>query len=238
MNRLNPDDRMRAKKLFEEAIAIDPEYVSPYVYLGVCHVLDVMNHTTKSPRKSIAEASKLAQKAQAMDEYHAHLYTLLGMLHMSAGEMDKAIAAYERAVELNPSDGINLSSLGLNLTAIGKPQEAIPILERALRVDPLEPSFAYWGLGMANRAMERYETAIRYFKKSLEGNPKNLIVLVNLAPCYVILGRDEEARGVAVEILKLHPNFSVEKWMKKSPAKDPVKKEKMKAALLKAGLPE
>ena len=54
----------------------------------------------------------------------------------------------------------DLSTLGISLCAMGKPQAAIPICNRALRVDPLESSHTYLVLGYAYELMKRYEEAI------------------------------------------------------------------------------
>ncbi len=236
--RMNLEDRIRAKKLFEEAIALDPEYPTPYAGLGWCHVMDVMQGTTKSPKESMMQASKLAQKALDMDDNLPRGHFLLGYIHFAAGQWEKAIPALERSLELNPNDSGNLFLFARSLAALGKPQEAIPLFHKALRVDPLNSYFPYWGLGATNLEMERYEEAINYLRKSLESNPKNTPVLAQLAFCYVVLERKEEARGVVDEILKLNPKFSVNKLVERYPSRDQVLKQRMQGALLKAGLPE
>ena len=239
LDQQNPEDRIRARKLFEEAIALDPEYAAPYAFLGACLTIDVMQASTKSPMKDIMEASKLAQKALALDETHPTIHHVFGGLYLGALQFDKAIVAFERAVELNPNMSISLVLLGHSLCGIGKPQEAIPIYEKALRVDPLEPSWAYWGLSYANEIMKNNEEAISYYKKALEVKPKFFWVLIGITQSYIALGRDDEARAMVTEILKLNPRFSVKAYAKTwPPIKDQAIKERMMAALLKAGLPE
>ena len=86
--------------------------------------------------------------------------------------------------------------------------------------------------------MERYEEAINYLKKSLESNPTNISSRAQLAYCYFADGREEEARALAGEILNLNPKFSVKKWLERYPSRDKALKDRIQAALLKAGLPE
>jgi len=235
---MNPDDRIRAKKLIEEAIVLDQDYPAPYTLLGLCHVLDVMDGISKTPKESLMEASKLAQKTLNMDETLPTAYFLSGFLQYAAGQWERAIPAFERALEIDPYFSYCLRLIGMSLKALGKLQEAIPIFHRALRVDPLNPSDTYWGLGDTYLSMERYDEAIRYLKKSLASNPKNAVVLRLLTFCYVAVGRDEEARAVAAEILKVQPKFSVKKWLKRYSSRDQDLKERIQAALLKVGLPE
>ena len=109
---------------------MDPEYAAPYAFIGACLTMDVMQASTKSPMKDIMEASKLAQKALALDETYPTVHHVFGALYLGALQFDKAIVAFERAVELNPNMSISLVCLGHSLCGIGKPQEAIQVLEQ------------------------------------------------------------------------------------------------------------
>ncbi len=51
-------------------------------------------------------------------------------------------------------------------------------------------------------------------------------------------GRDEEARAAAKEALRINPKFSVERYMRTQPLKDPAARERLAQAFKKAGLPD
>ena len=51
-------------------------------------------------------------------------------------------------------------------------------------------------------------------------------------------GSEEEARAGAKEILRINPKFSVERYMKANPLKDPAARDRLAQALRKAGLPD
>ena len=53
---------------------------------------------------------------------------------------------------------------------------------------------------------------------------------------YSELGREEEARAAGAKMLRIIPQFSVEKWKPMAPYKDPAVTERIAAALRKAGL--
>jgi hypothetical protein len=59
---------MTARTLFEQSIALDPNYPWPYVNLGLTQFWDAMNGWSATPAKSLQTAFELAQKALAMDE--------------------------------------------------------------------------------------------------------------------------------------------------------------------------
>jgi adenylate cyclase len=236
--RLNPDDDVLAQRYFEEAIALDPEFASPYGNMGLIHLIEVKRGLSKSPQESIGQAFKLAQMVLALDEYHHHGHILLGTIHLIKRQHEKAIASFERAVALSPNSFGGPYCLGEALSFAGRHQEAIPHFKKAIRLNPLDPSMGLYGLGMAYIRMERYEEAITVFKKTLHYQPDMLPTHVRLAACYAALGREEEAHAEAAEVLRLNPKFSV-KWQAKIiEIVDKAVKERYIDALRKAGLPD
>jgi len=237
-NRFNPDDHILARRYFKEAIALDPEFATPYSFMGFTHMHDVRLGVSKSPQKSIGQAIKLAQKVIALDESQPTGHTLLGRIHLMKRQHEKAIAAQERALALAPNYFGSLLWLGLVLSNAGRPQEAIPLFKRAIRLNPLDPSFGLYGLGTAYMYMERHEEAITVLKKVLNYRPDFLAAHVRLAGCYAALGREEEAHAEVAEVLRLNPKFSVKKTAKTSAIRDKAVKERYIDALRKAGLPD
>ena len=110
------------------------------------------------------------------------------------------------------------------------------MIEKAMRLNPHYPPFYLYFLGEAYRFTGRYEEAIAAFKSALTRNPVLLPAHVNLAVIYSELGREEEARAEAAEVLRLNPKYSLEVWRQINPYKDPAEVERVVAALRKAGL--
>jgi len=237
-DRLNPDDHTQAKKLFEEAIVLDPEYASPHIFLALAHITEAHNSWVESPMKSLIEASKLVKKGLTLDDTHPTAYHVLAFIHWGSGKHDKALEASERAVELAPNNTMSLWMKGLCMYYMGQPQEALSLFNRQLRIDPIMPFYAFWGIGLVNEMMGRYEEAIIYFKKVLAINPTYLLAHQNLACSYAGLERYDEARAEVKEILRLNPEFSAKKFFMSLPIKDQATKEQMFELYLKAGLPE
>jgi adenylate cyclase len=63
-----------------------------------------------------------------------------------------------------------------------------------------------------------------------------VVAHAGLAFVYSELGREEEAKAEGAEVLRIDPNFSVERWKQRSFIKDPAVIERRAAALRKAGL--
>jgi adenylate cyclase len=192
--------------------------------------------TSKSPRESLAQAIKLAQKSIALDDSYATAHALLGNLYTMTRQHDKGIAQCERAVVLDPNSATAKAWLGTNLYWAGRPEEAIPFLEKAIRLNPIPPPWYLSSLAMALRDTGRYEESISACRKALNREPKNVVLHLALAATYVLSGREEEARAVTAEILRIDPKFSLEHLAKTRPHKNQANTARFIDALRKAGL--
>ena len=122
---------------------------------------------------------------------------MLANLYVQKRQYDKAIAESERAVALDPNGADAHRDLGLILMQSGRPEEAIPVLKKALRLNPFPPVGYFLILGSAYRMTGRYEEAIAMQKKAIKRAPDYLGAHRNLAASYIHLGREEEARAAA-----------------------------------------
>ena len=179
------------------------------------HWVDAIRGWSKSRRKSLEMAHELAQKAMALDDSLPAAHQQLANVYVQKRQYDKAIAESERAVALDPNGANAHRGLGGILVQSGRPEEAIPVLKKALRLNPF-PKPAYFNiLGMAYRRTERYEEAIAMQKKAIKMAPDYLAAHRNLAATYIYLGRENEARAAAAEVLRINPKFSLERFAKR-----------------------
>ncbi len=81
-------------------------------------------------------ASSLAAQALARGEDRAPLQVLLGVLAMQNRKFADAEKAFERAIGLDPLDGVALYNLSEALREQGRPKEAIEALKRAQELEP------------------------------------------------------------------------------------------------------
>jgi adenylate cyclase len=212
----------QAKKILEEAIALDPDYPRLYMGLARAHALDVWDGTTESPDKSLARAFKLAQKAISLDNSNAAAHGALGEIYMMKKQYDKAIAECERAVSLDPNSAENIFWLGMVLNYAARAEEAIPYLQNAIRLNPLPPAIYFIQLAVSYRDSGQYEKAIEASKKALQREPNTQYAYIHMAVSYIRLGQEKEARAAAAEILRINPKFSLDRYAKMLPFPQPV----------------
>ena len=212
----------QARKLLEEGIALDPTYPRLYVCLALAHQNDVWFGTTKSPEQSLARAFELARKAISLDDSNAAAYSALGKTYGMTKQYDKAIGACEQAASLDPNSATYFMWLGLVLTWAGRAEEGIPYLQHAIRLNPFAPAMFFNNLAVAYRDAGQYEKAIEECKKTLQREPNTQFPYIHMAISYIRLGREEEARAAAAEILRINPKFSLESYAKMLPFIQPV----------------
>jgi adenylate cyclase len=190
----------------------------------------------KSPHESIEKGIELAQKAVAMDDSLAAAHGTLSAFYTLKREHEKAIAEGERAVALDPGGSFSHLRYGMSLNYGGRPEEAIPVLQKAIRLNPLGETGNFLNLGHAYRVMGRLEEAVTEYKKSLQRSPDNIFAHLGLTATYSMMGREEEARTEAAEVLRLNPKFSVDSYAKRLTFKDQSVTDDFIDALRKAGL--
>jgi tetratricopeptide (TPR) repeat protein len=160
----------------------------------------------------------------------------LGWIYLGLGKHDQAIAEVKKAVDLVPSDALNNATLGNFLAWADQPEEAILVLKNASRLSPFPTDWQLLYSGIAYMMAGRYEEALAYFKKAQERNPDNIWSYNYQASIYGHLGREEEARAAAKELLRLNPKYSVEFWAKWPGCKNRDKLKLLNDGARKAGL--
>jgi adenylate cyclase len=232
----NIKDTRVARRIGEEVIEMCPENPMINILMSAVNYLEYWFGLGKSPHESIEKGIELAQKAVATDDSLAAAHGTLSAFYTLKREHEKAIAEGERAVALDPGGSFSHLRYGMSLNYGGRPEEAIPVLQKAIRLNPLGETGNFLNLGHAYRVTGRLEEAVTEYKKSLQRSPDNIFAHLSLAATYSMLGREQEARAEAAEVLRLNPKFSVDSYAKRLTFKDQSVTDKFIDGLRKAGL--
>jgi len=235
-NRSSIDGTRAGRRFGEEAIEMCPENPMVYTLMSAVNFYEFYLGLGKSPRESIEKGVEMAQKALAMDDSTPTAHAFLGLFYCLKREHDQAIAEAERAVALEPGSAFSYLDYGVILNYAGRPEEAIPVLQKAIRLNPVGDSVNFFNLGFAYRLTGRFEEAVLAYKKALQRSPDNFLAHVALTATYSMMGREQEARTQAAEVLRLNPKFSVDSYVKKLPFKDQSINDNLADALRKVGL--
>ena len=225
-----------ARRLLEEAISMCPENPLGYSYLGAVYLQDYMLRNTKSPRETLEKALELTQKAVAMDDSLSYPHGILSSVYLAKKDYERAIAEGERAVTLDPGDSLAYFAYATALLVACRPEEAIPLFQKAIRLNPNATPFTFVNFGLALLNAGRFEEAVPALKKGIQRAPDNIMAHVGLGTTYSLMGRGKEARAEAQEILRINPMFSPDQLYKTTFWKDPLLVNKYVNALRKAGM--
>ena len=227
-----------ARQLAEEAIAVDPGYALAYSYAALALAHEVTVGTYTNPREALERGMKLVQKAVALDDSLAHPHEILGKYYIMLNkDYEKGIAEAERAVTLEPNSVDAYTQLGVNLIWAGRPAEAILILQKAMRLSPIPPYVCLYCLAGCYSLTGQVEEAIALFRRILQKEPNQLTSQLGLVTALMKTGKEDEARAEAAKVLRIDPQFSLERYAKTlDHFKDRSVPDRMINALRKAGL--
>jgi adenylate cyclase len=232
----NRDSVAQARRMAEEAIALDPRYADAYALVGATYHNEVFLGSSH-PKESIAKAIEWTQKALAMNGSLADARARLGVLYTWSGRYDEAIAEAERGVELDPNSATANFFLSNVLRYAGRSKEAIPVIRKALRLEPMAPDIFVQNLALVYFQAGDCKEALAVCEKGLKRERDNLNSHAIRAAVYGFCGREEQAREEATEVLRINPKFTVESYTRVLPYKYQSNKDLTIQGLRKAGLP-
>jgi TolB-like protein/Flp pilus assembly protein TadD len=227
-----------ARPLFEKAVALDPQFSSAYGRLAFTYLNDVWWGPSETRSESFKKGVESAKKCVAINDSEGYCHAMLGQFYLMSKQYDQALEEGNKALVLSPNDSWIALWQGMTLRCVGRYEEAVSILQRALRLDILNIKWPLFHLGSAYLLMRQYENAIETYNKALKLDPNIFNAYIGLAVAYSELDRMDEARDAASDLLKLRPNFSVMNFINALPYKNEADKEFFASGLRKAGLPD
>ena len=118
----------------------------------------------------------------------------------------------------------------------GQPLEAIPMIERAMRLDPAHSEQYLHFLGMAYLLAGKYETAASHFRERIRLVPRTDFSRAPLASALGHLGEIDEARRIWRELMEINPKYSFSEHFGRLPFKRQEDVQRIVDGLAKAGL--
>ena len=241
LNRIKQEDRIEARRLFDRALELDPNYPMAWVSLGgfYFHEVEYGTYDTEADRETVIESSvECCTRALELDPLCADACALLGLCHLSKKEYDEAIAMSEKAIALAPNHAENLAMAAAALNKSGQPARSFELIQRAMRFCPIYPTWYLSALALSCRLLRRNDSAVSVYEEAIKRNPDNSTNYVGLASTLGELGREEDAKRTVSAILRLLPDFSIKKYVERLSYRDPGELARFEDGLHKAGLPE
>ena len=183
---------MEAKRLYQQAIELDPQFALAYSRSAATdNLLTGMGFGTED---TYSETLATVQRALALDRDDNWSQLTLGWTLLRKLRFDESEEQFERALALNRNDADGMSWVALGFVLLGRTEEAYELISEAMRLNPLHPNSYHLVLGNAAYFTGRYEDAIREFRR---GGEYGIWHHANLAAAYGQADRIEEARAEA-----------------------------------------
>jgi DNA-binding winged helix-turn-helix (wHTH) protein/TolB-like protein len=238
------DEILRARALFETALAADPNSVVALTGRGLTYTTEVSQRWSMSERqRHVALAAQDFDRAIALRPDYALAHHGRSHVLYQVGKIDEAAIACEQTLALWPNYTYALLRLGFYRLQQGRPAEVAAPVQLAMRINPLELPQVAWGhfyIGMAKFHLRRDDEAYEEMRKAVAANANNGFGFQWMAAIDALHGRDEAAKVNLAAFQKLMPGHSVSGLKATEPAKSPIfwaERERFYEGLTKAGLP-
>jgi adenylate cyclase len=231
-------DLQQVRRLLEQSLAIDPKYARAWARLGGTYLSAWINPYDGDHLNPAAldRAHELARKAVQLDPNLPEPQAILAHVLTRRGGHDAGIAAFERAMALNPN--FMDWRFAEVLVLAGELERAIEAVERHMRSDPFYVPLAPGWLGLAYYLLKEYTRALAPSRECAAQAPNIRLGHLCLAAAYAQLGKSNEARAEAAEVLRIDPNWTISKGARLLPFKRPEDAEHFFDGLRKSGLPD
>jgi TolB-like protein/Flp pilus assembly protein TadD len=208
-----------AIRLFLRALELDPTLVRAWTALAYAYSIEGANGFSSDPQGSIENWRTAIENAILLDPMDSVACNCLGDLRGCLGDIAGADRAYRRAFECGSNHADTLTLLaGSRALVAGDPSEALPLIERAMRLNPLAPPWYFGMLGRILFAAGRHREAIAALRRSTLDSPN---VLLFLALAHMAVGEADVADRIEARLKSEFQDFSVERFITNYPVTNP-----------------
>jgi TolB-like protein/class 3 adenylate cyclase len=228
-------DNREARKMFDAAIALDPDYASAYVARALSRTLNISAGWADPAiaTSTLTEAEGDAHKALELDSSNALAHAALADIQLLRKKYEFALEEDNRAIDLNPNDAFSHAARGGVLVFSGPPAEAVKSFEIARRLNPTMDVVRQYPVNWAYYLVQRYDEAARISEVGARDST-DYFNPACLAAAYAQLGRRDDAGRAAKDTLRAFPLFDVETFV--SQFQRETDQHLVREGLLKAGL--
>lgn len=198
------DANAEARRLYQEAIKLDPSLSQPYAELAYAQ-LTAWLYNWDPNMENLDQALFNAKEAVERDDSDYYSHWILADVRLYRKEFDLANDAYQVALDFAKTQAVLEEERAVHvdwadmLLLTGDAKKAIELATTAIQQSPVPERWFYWVLGWAYYVDEQYDKSLEALYKL--GNPRDAIrknVIANL----VALNRLQEADAHAKMFLR------------------------------------
>lgn len=234
-HRSKREDNVEALRLLDRAIELDPSYAHARAWRACVLAQAWIYGWDEDPEATMNEMAEELERALALDGNDADIHRILAAVNITRDNFDRALLHQERALDLNPNYDLVVVQHGELMTWLGRPDEGIELIKKAMQLNPYHPPRFWSHLGRAYFVAHRYDEAIAAFKHIDSPDEMHFAFL---AACYAYLDNEPEATTHGREVLARAPDFTVGAHIATMHYLNDEDRTHHRDGLLMAGLPE
>ena len=241
MHRQTLHDFQLAHDVLDELVTRMPRHPIPWAWLAHWQVLKMQQGWSSDIDRDGRLALDQSKRALDIDPECAIALTADGLVNTHFPKrLDTALDRYRSAVAANPNNALSWLLKGALHAFMDDGQTAVDNSERALALSPLDPHRYYFDTLSATSSLAAGENtrALELADRSLRANRRHSSTLRVKVAALWRLGRYDEARTAARELLKVEPRFTVSGWLERTPSASFKLGEEFSDILRNVGVPE
>jgi TolB-like protein/class 3 adenylate cyclase/cytochrome c-type biogenesis protein CcmH/NrfG len=215
------ESTLQARQLLEAALRLSPDHLP--ALNGLAQAMLIQWQSTWYARSSeehlkeldhVVDRALAVQPDDALASYHRGY-----VLKRRQKDLNQALAAFERAIALDPNLAVAHNYLGQIKVFLGRSNEAAEHTLKAIQLSPHDPQLALWYYQLALTYIheQRYDEAVQWARRGLQVNPNVRYTYRVLAAALALSGRVDEAKRAAAEMLRRYPGESISTFLTREP---------------------
>ncbi|MGI9484111.1 MAG: adenylate/guanylate cyclase domain-containing protein [Hyphomicrobiales bacterium] len=228
------NDNARAQVMIDRAVELDPEYAHAHAWRACINGQAWVYGWCEDKDATWEIVLEELDKAIALDDNDADVHRILAATSLAHDDHEASEYHQQRGLQLNPNYDLIVVQQGELLTWLGRPEEGVEWIQKAMRLNPHHPKRFWNHLGRAYFAAHRNNEAVDAFKRLSSPDQFHNAFL---AAANALMGDETAAKAYATEVLKIDPDFTISSYMETMHYKLESDAEHHRMALEKAGLP-
>jgi TolB-like protein len=238
-----PEYLAKARRLFERALALDPNNVEAMLWTAVVDLVVGAAHMSDHKATLVASAEATLIKVLSIAPNHAVAHLYMATALMATNRVAQGIAECERALELDRNLAEAHAQIGMGKFYLGRGAEIEAHMNEAFRLSPRDIFAFDWLMmvGLAKLQLTADAEAVMWFRRSVEANRNYPLAHFALGAALALLGSQEEARAATKAGLALDPSFTIRRFRLNAQGDNPTylaKRERVSEGMRIAGVPE
>jgi TolB-like protein/DNA-binding winged helix-turn-helix (wHTH) protein/Tfp pilus assembly protein PilF len=205
--RRRPADNAQARELFRRALDVDPNFSLAWVGIANTHISDLHAGWTDERQSALDQAGQVLERAYAIGPRHRDVNFGRGTVLFFQGDIEAALAAFDREIEANAGNALAHVWRGLMLISLGRAAEAVPAVQRGMALSPrdIDLNVFYRSLAHAEFSLGHFDEAVAWSRKAVGHSPSYAKGYAFLAAAAALQGDRATAVGALEAFRRLQP---------------------------------